>query len=52
MKKKSGKITEVQKATEWVRFARTNHAIYRDESSEAELTSALKALEEAMEIEE
>lgn len=36
-------MTELQKAAEWVRHARTNHAIYRDASSEAELEDALKA---------
>lgn len=41
------KITEVQKAAEWVRFARTNHALYRDSSTEAELIDALKSLEES-----
>jgi len=43
------KITEVQKAAEWVRFARTNHALYGDSSTEAELIDALKALAETQE---
>ncbi len=47
MKTKHREMTEVQKAAEWVRFARQNHVIYWDESSQSELNDALKALEEA-----
>ena len=47
MKPKQREMTEVQKAAEWVRFARQNHFIYWDESSQSELNDALKALEDA-----
>jgi len=40
-------ISEIQKAAEWVRHARTNHAVYRDTSSQAELVAALEDLAKA-----
>lgn len=43
---KNAKLSELQKAAEWVRFARTNHALHGDSSSEAELVDAIKAFSE------
>ena len=45
------KLTEVQKAAEWVRFARTNHALYRDTSTEQELIDAINSFAKAQEQE-
>jgi len=48
--KQTGNISEIQKAAEWVRHARTNHALYGDASSEAELVAALKDFAEAQKV--